>query len=171
MSNLSKLKILCNFIVDNLSISIQFSNTIEESIWWKKYGEQSMEMVIPIFNDEFGLPNFVWDDDELGISCARMICHELGHYLMATPKRRWKKDFAINNSRTDYYQLEEDKAFVIEIKLLHHFGFIKRSHAKNCRFEFRSFSRELRVWWKKVGFDLTDEFIKDPKKFDLIKEK
>jgi len=102
--------------------------------------------------------------------CKRIaweICHELGHYLAASPRRRLRKDYGIpsgKKGRTFYWNNDDTKAEFVSQKLMNHFKLYRGGTTKNkkhCRYQ------DAVDWYKNIGFDLTGEFINHPEKFRI----
>lgn len=87
------------------------------------------------------------------------ILHEIGHFSIVGPNRRWKNNFGYNNDvnkKTSIkYELEECKATMIENELKRLFGFKYRKNLYDRSNVSRSFIKnntiKLKLWWESEG--------------------
>lgn len=100
----------------------------------------------------------------LGTIIAKKVAHELGHFLVAPPGRKYQQDYGIraygkrSEKSMEFWDLDEAKATLVEHQLLRHFGFEGRTKLlKDPLCNMRRLSR-LRVcrkkawqWWRSEG--------------------
>lgn len=94
---------------------------------------------------------------------ATEILHELGHFIVAAPYRRSKKDYGIPSNGTrnpEFWEFEELKAVLVERKLCELFGIkTKGRNPLNHLYYFFQYKykarQQLRKWWREVGEEQT----------------
>jgi hypothetical protein len=81
---------------------------------------------------------------------AEALAHELGHFVVAPAGRRYRKNYGILNTITrdsQYWELDEAKARMVEVALLRHVG-IKGNGLQDLTQEYQ---RRVSLWWEKEG--------------------
>lgn len=96
------------------------------------------------------------------------ILHEFGHFIVCAPSRRKKKNFGIPElSNNEYWELEEQKAVLVERKLCELLNIKPRGTnplTKLLKFSFQrpyQVRNNLRKWWKEIGEQQTIKAFKE----------
>lgn len=97
--------------------------------------------------------------DQACVYAGAALAHELGHYLIAPKGRRHRKDYGIpakqrTSASIDKWQLDDDKAVMVELQLLKHFSF----HTSALRRQ--RVNPDAVVWWYKIGKKMVSDVLK-----------
>jgi hypothetical protein len=124
-------------VANSLGCKVAFSNNSREATYNKG--------VIYLDFSPFGL---VHDTERNTIGLVEALAHELGHFVIAPRGRRYRKNYGIlttNNRNHDHWNLDEEKALLVEGALLRHVG-LKGMGLIDLTYEKRVMS-----WWEQQG--------------------
>lgn len=149
-----------NKILSQLKIHVQFLHGedveyVPQKLHKKRIvDEHARYAIINISLSYFTFLNF--SKKEIESFLIKTIAHELGHFLVVSPKRRRQKDFGIPTIpsktaiKTGKYDYEEAKAQAVETEILEKIGF---DHGK--LFDYRE-NVSIKQWWQSQGKPLVD---------------
>ncbi len=149
-----------NKIMEHLLIKIKFSDDVPaggaEYIPHKKTNRSYLKIDGPVYGQYFK------SKTNIDLHIIRILAHELGHYLVAPPKRRRQKDYGIKTKNISdrsrrKYDIEEIKVQAIEAEIY------ERLNIKNGLLSGVPDYREdddvyydVTKWWKSEGKQLVD---------------
>lgn len=130
-------------IANSLGWKIQFGDWEDRSSLTFKRGTLTLSAIRP--KDVAIRPG------PISIEVVQSVAHEIGHYLVAPPSRRHKKNYGISrdfgNRNSDYWDLDDMKARFVERELMRACGF--RNH---LAFVINGpHKKPAAVWWEREG--------------------
>ncbi len=94
----------------------------------------------------------------------QLILHEVGHFLVAHPKRRRKSNYGARSSfikGVAFWDLEEVKARIVEAYLCRHFGITDRVLPKAEEARYNQQLPAALEWWERHGVNMVLDVLQD----------
>ena len=132
-------------------IDIKVAPNNRREVMFAKNFENKWEVSVPISIVDFCTE----PKPRLTSDICDTLAHELGHWLVAPPGRRFRTNFGIPNKAWppngyDKWELEEGKATVAGLYCMNQIGF---HHELKATGNIRRIKQEVETWWNNGGQD------------------
>ncbi len=158
-----------NKILYKLCISVEFASDVDTVQYLPtKDGYAKVQLECPSYKKYCSgksiYKEFFSNQKDINNGIVQILAHEIGHYLVAPPKRRRQKDYGVKNKSSKLskkvnlkYELEEVKAQAIQFEIYERIGLKNFKYDNGWDWRTRSDGDyDIRKWWQSQGKQLVD---------------